>query len=169
MFARRIFKTASQAALRAPAATVAFRSLSATPAARGLFADYLKTVAPSVKEITAAQLNARITADPVHGPPSSLHILDVRETYEWNEEHIPFAVYTGRGTLERDIESTVVDQFDDVVVYCAGGARSILAADALQKMGYKNVYSLKGGIGAWKQSSLPIVANEKTYTEKIDY
>ena len=74
-----------------------------------------------------------------------------RETYEWNEDHIPHAVYTGRGNLERDIEGMVPNVEDEVVLYCAGGFRSLVAADTLKKMGYKNVKSLKGGIGGWKR------------------
>eukprot|EP00842_Homolaphlyctis_polyrhiza_P005569 jgi/Hompol1/6012/HPOL_001463-RA len=135
----------------------------------GRFTDYVNTIRPNVKEITAAELNARITANPGQGPPASLHILDCRETYEWNDEHIPFAVYTGRGCLERDIEGIIPDVTDDLVVYCAGGVRSLLAADALQKMGYRNVYSLAGGISAWKKAELPIIINYATYSDKIDY
>ena len=43
-----------------------------------------------------------------------------RETYEWNEEHIPYALYTGRGCLERDVEGIVPDVQDEIVVYCVG-------------------------------------------------
>jgi rhodanese-related sulfurtransferase len=78
-----------------------------------------------------------------------------RETYEWNEDHIPYATYTGRGNLERDIvsairiidtkEGIVPNVNDEIVLYCAGGFRSLVAADTLIKMGYKNVKSLNGG------------------------
>jgi rhodanese-related sulfurtransferase len=91
------------------------------------------------------------------------------ETYEWNERRIANAKYTGRGLLERDIEHIVPDLNDEVVVYCAGGVRSVLAADALQKMGYRNVSSLKGGIGAWAAKDYPIEENYGTFSEKEDY
>ena len=86
------------------------------------------------------------------------------ETFEWNEERLPGAIWTGRGTLERDIESYVPDVFDDVVVYCASGKRSILAADALHKMGYKNVSSLQGGISAWKKAEYDLSNPEVTFS-----
>lgn len=56
------------------------------------------------------------------------------------------------------------DITDEIVVYCAGGVRSILAADALQKMGYKNVSSLAGGIGKWKTSGY-FTAQAKTFSD----
>ncbi|KAL2916628.1 hypothetical protein HK105_203740 [Polyrhizophydium stewartii] len=145
------------------------RAFSASAVSRGLFADYVKSVKPNVKEITPSDLYARMSADPANGMPTSLHILDVRETYEWNEEYIPAAIYTGRGTLERDIEGVVPDPYDEVVVYCAGGVRSVLAADSLQKMGYKNVYSLAGGISGWKKAELPVTENFSTYSERVKY
>ncbi|KAJ8331364.1 hypothetical protein QVD99_001645 [Batrachochytrium dendrobatidis] len=156
-------------ALRMPLASHAMPfSMTATPLGR--FADHIKTLQPNVKEMTVSELDKRLCVDHIHGPPANLHILDVRETYEWNEDHIPFAHYTGRGNLERDIEGVVPDLYDDVVLYCAGGMRSIIAADSLQKMGYRNVYSLTGGIAAWKKASLPIVSNFKTFSEQVkDY
>ncbi|KAJ3114614.1 1-phosphatidylinositol 4,5-bisphosphate phosphodiesterase delta-4 [Phlyctochytrium bullatum] len=93
-----------------------------------------------------------ISKDPVNGPPPTFHLLDVRETNEWNEDRIPFAVYTGRGCLERDIEQFVPDTYDEIVLYCASGARSLIAADTLRQMGYRNVASLTGGITEWKKS-----------------
>jgi rhodanese-related sulfurtransferase len=74
-----------------------------------------------------------------------LKIFDVREPVEF-EDKIPNAVYTGRGLLESKIEQ-YAEVNDTVVLYCAGGFRSLLAADTLQKMGYKNVYSLQGTFG----------------------
>ncbi|KAH6570016.1 hypothetical protein BASA50_011155 [Batrachochytrium salamandrivorans] len=144
-------------------------AFSVTPTTCGRFADHVSAVRPNIKEMTVAELNKRLSLDPIHGPPSSLHILDIRETYEWNEEHIPFAIYTGRGNLERDIEGVAPDVYEDVILYCAGGVRSVLAADALQKMGYRNVYSLTGGIAAWKKAKLPIIQSPSTYSEKAHY
>lgn len=51
------------------------------------------------------------------------------------------------------------------MVYCAAGPRSILAADQLQKMGYKNVLSLQGGLSQWKDQGFDTVINEQTFTE----
>ncbi|TPX46559.1 hypothetical protein SeLEV6574_g03171 [Synchytrium endobioticum] len=136
------------------------KSFSTTIAAFGLFKDYVTHLkSTSVEEITPAELNAKLTHDPVTGPLPSFHLLDVRETYEWNEEHIPCAVYTGRGCLERDIEGIIPDVQDEIVVYCAGGHRSVLAADSLQKLGYKNVKSLQGGLGQWKNQGMSVQQN----------
>ena len=93
-----------------------------------------------------------------------------RETYEWNEYHIPFAIYTGRGLLELNIEQIVKDPHDEVVLYCAGGKRSILAAEALTRMGYSNVKSLVNGIGGWRASDYPVYQNINMYSDRIkDY
>ena len=60
----------------------------------------------------------------------------------------------GKGIIERDIEAAIPDVDAKIVLYCGGGYRSALAADALQQMGYRNVYSLAGGWRAWKAAGL---------------
>ena len=82
-------------------------------------------------------------------------IVDVRETDEWEEEHIPNAIHLSRGTIELDIEEKVSDPNAMVIVHCGGGGRAALAAESLQKMGYKNVRSIAGGLKAWKAAGLP--------------
>ncbi len=82
-------------------------------------------------------------------------IVDVREKNEWDEEHIPDAIHLSRGTIELDIEEKVPDLNTTVVCHCGGGGRSALAAETLQKMGYKNVRSMAGGFKAWKAVGLP--------------
>ena len=82
-------------------------------------------------------------------------IVDVREKDEWDEEHIPNATHLSRGTIELDIEEKVPDLNALIVCHCGGGGRSALAADSLQKMGYKNVRSIAGGFKAWKAAVLP--------------
>ncbi len=77
--------------------------------------------------------------------------LDVREPNEWNLGHVPGAVHIPRGQLEGRVES-VVDRAKRVIVYCAGGSRSALAADTLAQMGYGSVESLRGGFGEWTAS-----------------
>ena len=72
-------------------------------------------------------------------------IIDVREKDEWDEEHIPRAVHLSRGTIELDIEEKVPDTNAMIITHCGGGGRSALAAESLQKMGYKNVRSMAGG------------------------
>ena len=82
-------------------------------------------------------------------------IVDVREKDEWDEEHIPNATHLSRGTIELDIEEQVPDTNAMIICHCGGGGRSALAAESLQKMGYKNVRSMAGGFKAWKAASLP--------------
>jgi phage shock protein E len=82
-------------------------------------------------------------------------IVDVRETDEWDEEHITGAMHMSRGTIELDIEEKVPDPNALIVCHCGGGGRSALAAESLQKMGYKNVRSMAGGFKAWRAAGLP--------------
>src|SRR5438874_11088036 len=82
-------------------------------------------------------------------------IVDVREKDEWDEQHIPGAIHLSRGTLELDVEEKVPDMNATIICHCGGGGRSALAAESLQKMGYKNVRSMAGGLKAWKAAGLP--------------
>jgi len=82
-------------------------------------------------------------------------IADVREKDEWDEEHIPDAVHMSRGMLELEIEDKFPDRNTTIICHCGGGGRSALAAESLQKMGYKNVRSMAGGLKAWKAAGLP--------------
>ena len=83
-------------------------------------------------------------------------LVDTREESEWAAGHAAGAVHLSKGIIERDIETEVPDKETRMVLYCGGGFRSALAADALQKMGYTNVVSLDGGWRAWQQSGMPI-------------
>jgi len=82
-------------------------------------------------------------------------IVDVRDKDEWDEGHIPGAMHMSRGTIELDIEEKVPDPNAMIICHCGGGGRSALAAESLQKMGYKNVRSMAGGFKAWKAAGLP--------------
>jgi rhodanese-related sulfurtransferase len=84
-------------------------------------------------------------------------LVDVREDNEYAKDHLPTAVHMGRGVIERDIEQKVPDLATELVLYCGGGFRSALAADNLQKMGYKNVISMDGGIREWREKGYPLV------------
>ena len=83
-------------------------------------------------------------------------LVDTREESEWAAGHAAGAVHLSKGIIERDIEAKVPDKNTQMLLYCGGGFRSALAADALQKMGYSNVISLDGGWRAWQQSAMPI-------------
>jgi rhodanese-related sulfurtransferase len=84
-------------------------------------------------------------------------LVDVREDAEWNAAHAANAVHLGKGVIERDIEHTFPDKKARLVLYCGGGFRSALAADAIQRMGYNNVLSLDGGWRAILAAGLPVV------------
>ena len=83
-------------------------------------------------------------------------LVDTREDSEWDVAHAAGATHLGKGVIERDVERRIPDFNARIVLYCAGGYRSALAADALQKMGYRNVYSLAGGWRAWNNAGLPV-------------
>ena len=87
---------------------------------------------------------------------AELVLVDTREESEWTAGHAAGAVHLGKGIIERDIEHAVPDTSKKIVLYCGGGYRSALAADALQRMGYSNVYSLAGGWKAWQAAGMPV-------------
>ncbi len=82
-------------------------------------------------------------------------LIDVREDNEYEAGHAAGAWHMGRGIIERDIVQTFPDKETELILYCGGGFRSALATDNLQKMGYKNVWSLDSGWTAWKESGAP--------------
>ncbi len=82
-------------------------------------------------------------------------LVDVREESEFAAAHAVGAVHLGKGVIERDVEAAVPDTAKKLVLYCGGGYRSALAADALQRMGYTNVFSLAGGWRAWNAAEMP--------------
>ncbi|RMG41359.1 MAG: sulfurtransferase [Planctomycetota bacterium] len=86
----------------------------------------------------------------------SFILIDVREESEFAAGRIPGATHLSKGVIERDIEKLVPDLDAKLVLYCGGGYRSALAADNLQKMGYRNVVSMDGGFRGWKEAGLPI-------------
>ena len=82
--------------------------------------------------------------------------VDVREESEWKTSHAKGAQYLGKGIIERDIENVIPNKDAEIILYCGGGYRSALAADSLQQMGYKRVFSMDGGFRGWESASLPV-------------
>lgn len=103
-----------------------------------------------VRELNVEETRARLSANP------EARLIDVREDNEWQAGHAAGAQHLGRGIIERDIETQVPDKDAELILYCGGGYRSALAADNLQRMGYRNVYSMAGGWKAWKESGAPV-------------
>lgn len=84
------------------------------------------------------------------------YLIDVREDNEWEKSHAKGAIHLGKGIIERDVEKAIPDHQSEIVLYCGGGYRSALAADALQKMGYENVISMDGGWKRWVELGYPV-------------
>jgi rhodanese-related sulfurtransferase len=84
------------------------------------------------------------------------HLIDVREDNEWERGHLPGATHLAKGIIERDIENLIPDSGTEIVLYCGGGFRSALAADALGRMGYTNVISMDGGYRGWVEAGHPV-------------
>jgi molybdopterin/thiamine biosynthesis adenylyltransferase/rhodanese-related sulfurtransferase len=111
-----------------------------------------------VPEWTPAQVREELAHQHEAGPAGQdIVLVDVREKYEWNEGHIPGAIHVPRGFLELQIEEAVPDKSKTVVLYCAGGVRSLIAGSTLQQMGYKDVISMSGGFGQWKGNGYAFV------------
>lgn len=85
----------------------------------------------------------------------AFHLVDVREDNEWQKGRAAGAIHLGKGIIERDIETTIPDHDAEIILYCGGGYRSALAADALQQMGYTKVISMDGGWKRWKELGYP--------------
>ena len=107
---------------------------------------------------------ARIDEIDVHRPLAGLAgaappvLVAVREAHEWARGHATGAVHLSKGVLERDVESAFPDPDTPLVLYCGGGFRSALSADALQAMRYRRVWSLAGGWPAWCAGDAPVTA-----------
>ncbi len=118
------------------------------------FRDIMRRARQQVPEWSPAQVNdalAHKAAD------QDFVLVDVREKHEWNEGYIPGAVHVPRGHLESQIEEVVPDKSKKVVLYCAGGVRSLMAGNTLQQMGFKDVVSMASGFGGWKGSGYNFV------------
>src|SRR6266446_1652403 len=95
-------------------------------------------------------------------------LVDVRESDEWRQGHISQAVSIPKGFLELRIEEKVPDRKAPVILQCASGMRSNLAALTLKKeLGYENLYSLVGGFNAWKDAGLPWTADRQFTQEEL--
>ena len=114
------------------------------------FLDIVNTAKQRVREVTVDDVKQMLD------DKADFLLIDVREDNEWAKDHLPAAVHLGKGIIERDVEQRVPDLATPLVLYCGGGFRSALAADALQRMGYTNVASMDGGIREWREKGLPL-------------
>jgi rhodanese-related sulfurtransferase len=114
------------------------------------FLRLVKDAKSRIREVTVEEARERMTA-----AGGAVRLIDVREDNEWTAAHAAGAEHLGKGVIERDIEALVPDKSAQLILYCGGGYRSALATDALQNMGYTNVYSMAGGWKAWRASGAP--------------
>lgn len=114
------------------------------------FLAHVGPVRARVHEVSVADARAAIAAD------ADALLFDVREDHEFAAAHAVGARHLARGVVERDIERLVPDKAAPLYMYCGGGFRSALAAEALGKMGYTNVHSVAGGWRAWEEAGAPI-------------
>jgi rhodanese-related sulfurtransferase len=103
-----------------------------------------------VREVTVDETRKRMHSN------NAVRLIDVREDNEWELGRVAGSTHLAKGIIERDIEAEVPDKTTEVILYCGGGFRSALAADALQQMGYTNVFSMAGGWKAWKDSGASV-------------
>ena len=109
--------------------------------------DQLVNLAKSeIKEMSPQELKQQLDAG------AEYTLVDVRERDEFVQGHVPDAKFIPRGFLELQIEQNEPDREKPLVIYCAGGTRSALAARNLKEMGYENVISLIGGFTGWKNA-----------------
>src|SRR5262245_55282036 len=104
------------------------------------FQQLVKDAKARVRETTVDEVKASLDRGEL------LTIIDVREESEYARDHVPGAIHLGKGIIERDIEAKFPDTGKELILYCGGGFRSALSADALQKMGFTNVLSMDGGM-----------------------
>ncbi|MBX3028152.1 molybdopterin-synthase adenylyltransferase MoeB [bacterium] len=95
-------------------------------------------------------------------------LLDVREKEEYREGHLPGAVSVPRGFLDMRIEEAVPDKNAPIILYCAGGTRSLLAGRTLRELGYTNLVSMSGGFSAWKNGGHPWQADRQFTADQLN-
>ena len=103
-----------------------------------------------VHNITVHELKKRRDADP------ELCLIDVREDDEWQDQHIPGALHIPKDILADNIKSKITDLDKPIYLHCRGGVRSLHSAHQLLELGYKEVYSVDGGIVEWANSGYPL-------------
>jgi molybdopterin/thiamine biosynthesis adenylyltransferase/rhodanese-related sulfurtransferase len=118
---------------------------------------YLKDVKAKIRETNVEAVKQVVQRQKGHGGDGNGAgpiLIDVREKDEYLEGSIPGARWIPRGFLEQRIEDQIPERSAEVILYCAGGVRSALAARSLNELGYTNVASMAGGFTAWKRAGL---------------
>jgi molybdopterin/thiamine biosynthesis adenylyltransferase/rhodanese-related sulfurtransferase len=110
-------------------------------------AEFIREIKSQISQVDPGDVHA---ARSEAGANGALALLDVRENEEVARGLIPGAKHISRGYLESRIEGAIPDRSQHVVVYCASGQRSALAAKTLEDLGYEHVESMTGGFTLWK-------------------
>jgi sulfur-carrier protein adenylyltransferase/sulfurtransferase len=122
-------------------------------------AEYIRQIKQQVEEVDPAEVSEHLG--------NGVVLVDVRESEEWDRGHIPGAVHVPRGYLESRIDGAVADRGARVILYCASGQRSALAANTLsQQLGFTNVASMTGGITLWKDRGYKVDVPKVLTTEQ---
>jgi molybdopterin/thiamine biosynthesis adenylyltransferase/rhodanese-related sulfurtransferase len=116
------------------------------------YPDLLREARASIREVTPAEVEL------IREQAPGTHVIDVREASEWDQGHLPGAVHISKSYIEQQIEGAVPDRAEPVILYCAGGVRSLFAAKTLEELGYTDVASMSGGFQQWKSQGLPWTA-----------
>src|SRR3989440_2724933 len=127
----------------------------------GDFKELLNEAKKQIKEVSVQEVRDKLN------PDNGFTLLDVREGDEWEQGHLDKAIFLPRGFLEVKADKTLTDKGQPIVVYCAGGTRSALAAKTLQDLGYTDVYSMRGGFNEWKNNGMPFVTPEKVGKDQM--
>jgi len=121
-------------------------------------AEYIRQIKDQIAEIDPSDVHGLLD--------DGVALVDVRDSEEWDQGHLPGATHVPRSFLESRIEGSVPDKTQRVVVYCASGTRSALAAKTLQEIGYDTVESMTGGITLWKDRGYDVVTPRRLTAEQ---
>src|SRR6266436_248410 len=119
--------------------------------------EIMRRARQQIPEWTPSQVQDVLAQKKADSSDQEVVVVDVREKHEWNEGYIPGAIHVPRGFLELQIEEAVPDKSKTVVLYCAGGVRSLMSGSTLQQMGYDKAISMSGGFGQWKGNGYAFV------------
>ena len=126
-------------------------------------AEVIRNIKSQVDEVDPSEVHGELSRN----GDRAVVIVDVRESGEWDAGHIPGAVHVPRGYLESRIEGAVRDRDAEIVLYCASGQRSALAAHTLTELlGYEHVRSMTGGFTLWKDRGYEVEVPRKLTPEQ---
>ena len=113
--------------------------------------DLLSEARGEIREMSIEEVNDYLAAG------NTPALVDIRGLDEWERGHLDGAIHIPRGRLEAEIEDRLKDKSAEVIVYCAGGVRSLLGAVSMKELGYENLISMDGGFGDWEDAHFPVI------------